>query len=397
MPWKAQLRNWAFWAAYRLSFIIMEVKTMKIDRQIILRVFIGLNVAGLLNGCTMMRDNMAKTTTDYNLVVEKAQNEMLLLNIVRASKRRPMYFTSLSSLRGKMTYSFGTGSTIPFGKIGIGTNGSYSVTPSVTYSTSPEFDLNVQNSKKFTRGIMTPVPMETIEYYWQQGWPKEMLALLFFSRMEEIDIETVLKNDPDSRDKGVDFRNFRDAIKKMDWDNMELVTVTPVGEKDTKEPKLQTLEEILKFALSKADNKDSQQAESYYVLRPKNKTKSNAKKYKTYIRSPEAILYYLGEIVRVENKKKDSYIPYIGFHKELPNQKPVPLFRAYKAKAEDKSPCVSVVYEGVRYIIPQAPDSNDGYCTDRSMHVLSLVSQLIGLQREVEEMPTTGVVSVIGQ
>jgi hypothetical protein len=382
----------------------MEVKTMKIDRQIILRVFLGLNVAGLLNGCTMLRDNMAKTTTDYNLVVEKAHNEMLLLNIVRASKRRPMYFTSLSSLRGKMTYSFGTGSTIPFGKIGTGTNGSYSVTPSVSYSNSPEFDLAVLDSKKFTCGIMTPVPMKIIEYYWSQGWPKEMLLHLFIERIEmqdEADKVRTYKNDPESPEY---FNDFQSIVYNARWDINE-VNIPPIGEVNANDALvLKNLVEVQKAGLilrpsKEKDRKELCLSQTEYVFEcndvPLAVGSQLGGKSRIYLRSPEAILYYLGELVRVGNK--DPNISEIDFCDEH-GLHPAKLFYAYKTAINDKTPCcVSVVYEGVRYIIPQAPNSNEGYCSDRSMHVLSLVSQLIGLQREVEEMPTTSVVSIIGQ
>ena len=57
----------------------------------------------LLISCGMLpKQNLANTTTDYNKVVEKAQNEMLLLNIVRASKRHPMYFTDFNLFRGSV-------------------------------------------------------------------------------------------------------------------------------------------------------------------------------------------------------------------------------------------------------------------------------------------------------
>ena len=63
---------------------------------------------------------------------------------------------------------------------------------------------------------------------------------------------------------------------------------------------------------------------------------------------------------------------------------------------KDEKPCVSVDYEGTRYVIPGRPDKEE-CCTDRSMHVLSLVSLLIGQQKESELVPTTGMVRVIGR
>jgi hypothetical protein len=123
---------------------------------------------------------------------------------------------------------------------------------------------------------------------------------------------------------------------------------------------------------------------------------------KVYLRSPEAILYYLGEILRAEIRgekkgKKNFNIPiiYAGIG-ECEGTKSW-LFYARKVTGEDDTPCVSVDYEGSRYVIPGRSDTKKGCCRDRSMHVLSLVSLLIGQQKESKLVPTTATVSVIGQ
>lgn len=160
---------------------------MKINRKIILTICCGVILASLLTGCAMLPKNkIAKSATNYNLVVERAENEMLLLNIVRASKRHPMYFTGLTTIRGSLTYEITTGEvTIPFGKIGSGLNGAYSaVSPVLKYSSNPVFDVAVLDNKEFYNAMMTPVPLETFYYFLQLGWPREMLLHLFILRID---------------------------------------------------------------------------------------------------------------------------------------------------------------------------------------------------------------------
>jgi len=429
---------------------------MKLYLRITLTVMSGVSLAGLLTGCAMpTKEDIARSTTEFNLVAEKAGNEMLLLNIIRASKRRPMYFTSIGKLTGNMTFEYGTGGvSIPFGRIGGGLNGSYSIAPSASYKNSPLFDLSVLNTKEFTNGIMTPVPMKTIEYYWSQGWPKEMLLHLFIRRIEIIDpnypnsVKTYV-NDPEG---SCEFKSFQEQIrtKNWKWDIIEEVKATSIGEVDANEAsKLQNLIEVQKAGLTLKQGKENDKMDLYlsqvnYVFRreatktykkaarkkitlkkiPEEKkklekrmlekitlsprdsrsgNKDNELQITVYLRSPEAILYYLGEILRVEiraqNKgEKDPNVPkiYAG-HGECKASPPW-LFYACEAKrCEYDDPCVSVDYEGTRYVIPGTPDFDDGYCIDRSMHVLSLVSQLIGLQKTSEETPATTTVSVIGR
>src|SRR5215211_7680173 len=57
-----------------------------------------------LFGCAVI-DNYSGRAVDFNREAEQAQEEVLLLNIVRASLRRPMQFTSLSTVTGSGTVS----------------------------------------------------------------------------------------------------------------------------------------------------------------------------------------------------------------------------------------------------------------------------------------------------
>ena len=144
----------------------------------------GISLFVLPTGCAVFpKDKMIGSSTDYNVVVEKAQNDMILINIVRASKRYPMYFTNFKQLRGSMSYNFATGSiTVPFGKVGLGGSGaatSYSIAPTISYSTNPSFDLNVLDDKEFLQGMTTSVSLEMIDFYLKQGWPDLMLWNLF--------------------------------------------------------------------------------------------------------------------------------------------------------------------------------------------------------------------------
>lgn len=76
-------------------------------------------VAGMLAACAPIpKGQISGGATDYNLAVEKAQNEMLLLNIIRASKRHPMYFTVLNDVKASMVYTVQAGMYLPSGSSG---------------------------------------------------------------------------------------------------------------------------------------------------------------------------------------------------------------------------------------------------------------------------------------
>ena len=92
--------------------------------------------------------------------------------------------------------------------------------------------------------------------------------------------------------------------------------------------------------------------------------------YRIFLRSPEGVLYYLGEILRAEVDK--GYVPMIEVCESRP---PVPLFVVNKAGNNDKFSVVTVDYDGSKYSIPGnlATDPDKECSGDRSMQVLTFV------------------------
>jgi hypothetical protein len=374
---------------------------------------------------------MIGSSTDYNVVVEKAQNDMILINIVRASKRYPMYFTNFKQLRGSMSYNFSTGSlTVPFGKFGLGGPGettSYALAPSISYSTNPSFDLNVLDDKEFLQGMTTSVSLEMVDFYLKQGWPDLMLWNLFIDSIETTD-EGKFRNYPLDENE---FHKFQDKLAKMLTQEQCRIdsheTFDVIGP-EIKENALsvERLIDIGKAGLKLAPVKNEKGTVVAYQLRTQARKKyrlsceANKSSYllnskegepadsrmqgTIYLRSPEAMLYYLGEIMRAEEK---GFVPRMDISSTYCNNKPVPLFLAAKKDkessvweiAEKENAYVSVDYDGDKYEIPRwkEADPKDECLADRSMHVMSFISLIVATQRLKENVPATGVVSVIGR
>jgi hypothetical protein len=99
------------------------------------------------------------------------------------------------------------------------------------------------------------------------------------------------------------------------------------------------------------------------------------------LRSPEAILYFFGELVRRERDAR-SVVRLRGGE------------RAGRVLFQAQAPCaecgVSVRYCGRRYALDGDPRRSE------SMHLLALLTQLINLQKEEEDLPKSTTVRVIG-
>ena len=131
-------------------------------------------------------ERIADHAVKYNKTVEETRNSLLLLNILRAKDRRPMQFTALTKVLGRLTLqsSGKLGLDIPFGGDAAST---FPLSPSftLTQTSSPSFDVVSLDSQEFMKGILSPIKQSTFEFYWHQRWPREVLLHLF---IHDVDI-----------------------------------------------------------------------------------------------------------------------------------------------------------------------------------------------------------------
>ncbi len=141
-----------------------------------------------------MVDQFSSRAVEYNLQAEQATQQALLLNVVRASLRRPMQFTSVQAITGTASASgsINAGTTyqnqIPvvsqvantvIGRILSGTGNA-----TASLSGGPTFTVPVLDTQEFYQGILTPLSTQEIDYYTQQGFPRELLYDLFIQQVE---------------------------------------------------------------------------------------------------------------------------------------------------------------------------------------------------------------------
>ena len=403
-------------------------------------------------GCSF-RIQVERDAVEYNKAAERVQNEQLLLNIVRAAQRQPMTFTALTLIRGNIKGTVGANTMVPTG--GAATD-LYTTTPKLEYSSNPSFDVAVLDSQEFMKGIMTPVELKLIRHYWEQGWPKSMLLYLFIQKVEVIkkaagvgkgdELLYTYKNYPPDH---VQFDQFKSLVTTLvGHPDGPLIDITIRSQVEPLGPPLtvaavSNLEQLVKTHEAKLSLKDLKNG-TYQLertrkevvfsgvrpltgltYRPGNLLAEPLKEVpeimgltiapqpqeqvqepkgnpilKFYIRSPEAILYYLGEIVRSTAEgvrirtstgwDEGEYQPALI----MTDNAPSPLFLA-RAGTRYEDAAVSVFYDGVRYIIPRNPETGRG--VGRSTHCLQLLSQIYALHKSSKELPTTAATVLLGQ
>ncbi|HEV3455487.1 MAG TPA: hypothetical protein VHG32_02945 [Thermoanaerobaculia bacterium] len=130
---------------------------------------------------SLSASHLAATATSYNLAIEQTQNEMLLLNVIRAMNHRPMYVTDASKVTGTVKLDLSLGSQIPTERT---KDNKLTITPAIDYSTSPAMDVNLLNSQDFMNGFLKPTTQEVFAYYWDREWPSEFLLYLMALKVD---------------------------------------------------------------------------------------------------------------------------------------------------------------------------------------------------------------------
>jgi hypothetical protein len=471
-------------------------------------IFLLVSVAVLATGCVTHRD-LARSSVQFNRAVEQGQNQMLLLNVVRASKHRPMYITSFSKVTGSNSASVTLGATDG----GASTAGG-------TFGFNPTYDVPVLDSQEFMNGFLAPVKSGVAAYYWDQDWPQELLLHLLVQkvvvRVEVLNTGRVHNyyywNHPDKNDN-IAGQELCKLEKFTRWVN-HFVTVgnpgfnrsvsSPAGPEHSTISVAETLSlfkegydlapvagsarfrvvrpsqeyvfqvagqpsarvkieaarqiamqeiadwarastswrcnpyEIETYRVDRAspeelrdcgssdsedagDDELSQREQESSVISTPSETYINQKSKKCektsidiYIRSPEAVLYYLGQLARVE---KSGRMPRICIGDRLQ-----PLFVAREVAPDCLLGIVTAKYDEDWYTIPKEGEEPvpDPLCapaarksvlngvpstlfakelaceSGRSMQALSLLTQLINLQKSSKDLPTTGTVRVVG-
>lgn len=171
-------------------------------------------------------DSGVKAIEDYNNIQADAQNRLLLINILRASERRPRHFTGIGagSISQQLGLNLGPAAltrlkSVTDGKLTNGKNRGLSIGGSIT--TTPRIDIGALDSKGFVTGLLTPIDNKTILHFANQGWAMEFLALMI---IRELEIEgQVLLNTPGEET----FAAFQRVVRQLVAANLRFKTSVP--------------------------------------------------------------------------------------------------------------------------------------------------------------------------
>jgi hypothetical protein len=145
-----------------------------------------------LVGCSLS-SSISTESEDYNHTVEDVTNNILVTNILRAHDGAGLYFSDLSQIRGSLSLSGSIQASFPWGpwfrpSSGTGVRRSAQIGP-VAVNTNPTFDIAPLNRKQFAQGILEPLSKTILAYYIQRGVDPSVIIRLFVSRIDEVQVE----------------------------------------------------------------------------------------------------------------------------------------------------------------------------------------------------------------
>jgi hypothetical protein len=162
------------------------------------RVLLAALLPILLCGCIAF-GSFDKRAQAINRGVANTQNTALLLNLVRASRSEPLYFTATSAVHGSGSEDFNL--SLPAVAFGPGSPQSYAIgnTNLIDSNTSTGFDVDILSSKDFYAGMLTPLGPDDVNLLFSQGYPREMVLYLVVDRLVVTDLTGLAPGADDSR------------------------------------------------------------------------------------------------------------------------------------------------------------------------------------------------------
>jgi len=166
-----------------------------------------------LGSACAYNDHFDNRVSRYDIASEQARDQMILTNIVRASRAEPLSFLTVGQITGSSTTSATMGlpslilgpsppSNIPVSPAGASTaflagaldkqvvfganpGASGFTANSVSTSGSTSFNVTPSETKDFYRGLLLSVEPETLAFFIQQGVAVETLFYLFTEKVVE--------------------------------------------------------------------------------------------------------------------------------------------------------------------------------------------------------------------
>jgi hypothetical protein len=164
-----------------------------------------------LMGCANLGPKALKSVrSNYNLAVQRTNDEELLLNLVRLKYRDTPFFMEVSSVASQFTLETNANASATLQE---GVNGLFGLGLGVGMTEKPTITYSPLQGDQFIQRVLSPLPLQTIALLFHSGWSIEKIFRLSFQRMNN------LKNAPGASGPtpsiAPNYREFLSAVKHL--------------------------------------------------------------------------------------------------------------------------------------------------------------------------------------
>jgi len=358
--------------------------------------------AAALSGCAVV-DHFDDRLGRYDLEAAQARDEMILTNVIRASKAEPLSFVQLGQMSGTTSAQTTLGlpgialgpqsptypglKDVVFGAF-AGT-GSGFVGNSANMQGSTNFQATPSETKDFYRGLLQEVEPRTLSLFIQQGIAREVLFYLFTDRIIEIkgSAKRELRNDP----LDPDFPQFRRYVAlAMNYGLASEMTSKPSDDAKKQRPERWRLCFNPLYMSKDAPRAGNSPLCGSGARSEDERTVSfdarNGERVKLQVipRSAFAIFQFLGRIVAAGDRGRIELMS-----PEAIDQPPLTDRNLFTVERGAEEACfVATAYEGESYCVPRDGATN-------TKRILGLLTQIVALNTAISEVPVAQTVRVV--
>jgi hypothetical protein len=375
-------------------------------------------------------------------------NQEILINAVRASKRRPMSFSSIGDLQGTLKRNASLSASLPFAN---GDLNSFSLAPKVDGGLSDLSNYGNLNTKDFYTKLQNEIKPELFKYYYDNNWPRGFLYSIFVAKFVingkdnnkiiravskkcktkidqgrckaiQEDFEFVINNSDENlscelaardmvgnsvnnkpvtyfnglrnRCTAVKFDFFVTALRILRYEPITSTATTKAKVTKRTETKISTNKErgVRLVTVSEPKTSASIQFASQELNVPKLSVKmERVETGAVHLRSPDAMLNFLGEAIAVQNyfPPDQSYAPTVRVGLNYEKAK---LFNV--VRGADSSAVVTVRDEldGDLFSIPRPNYGAEN--EDKTLSAITLINQIIARQTLSKDLPKASTITL---
>jgi len=341
---------------------------------------LGLTAAALA-GC-VAQGEIQNHVERINKSVGTSRNEAILLNIVRASRNEPLYFTSLPSITGQGNMSLSTGlPAITFGPGQTVAQKQYTFTNSLYNSAASTFDVGLLESKGFYDGLLRPINLPEANLILHQGFSRALVFSVLVDRVRITSGDTVeeIRNAPADPDE---FRRFEEYLYLAVYYGLTVeVAAGPNGESEGRlcfDQALAGPEQKPFVRRSPIQCTHGPDGRTWAQRKPAELAfliDGKPQSIEIILRSPNQIFQYLGSLVGPASAGRT-----VTLYGDGPGTSQGPLV---VVTTDPRASCFArVTYDGVPYCVPDVG-------SDNTKRIFQILNQILALNTSPEDIPPT--------